>query len=169
MIIIKANRLTGGGICAALCVIMLILGSVIPNLKLAFLFASSLVIGICLLRYKLSAVTICYVSSSVISVFLLPDKFIAMAFLILFGNFPIIKLYIEKIKNIYIEYVLKFVVSNIYLVAFYVVLKALDAVAVFDFSIYILYFVGLTLLLFYDLVFGFVINAFYKSYYKYLK
>ena len=169
MIDIKANRLSGGGICAALCVIMLLLGSVIPNLKLAFLFASSLLMGICLLRYKILSAILCYISVSVISVFMLPDKFVAMAFLILFGNYPIIKFYIEKIRNIYIEYILKFLVSNVYLVAFYVILKALDAVALFDFNTYILYIVGLALLLFYDLVFGFVINAFYKSYYKYLK
>lgn len=169
MITIKTNKITGGGICAALCVIMLLLSSYVPNLKLAFLFASSLIIGICILRYRLAASIMCYIAASAISIFILPNKFIGLAFLGVFGNYPIIKLYIEKAKNLVIEYIAKFVVANIYLVAIYIILTALNSYEIFDFNIYILYFAGVGLLLFYDLAFSFVINAFYKSYYKYLK
>ena len=169
VITIKTNRLTGGGICAALCLVMLLLSSVIPNLKLAFLFASSIIIGICLLRYKLASALICYIAASLIAVLFLPNKLIGMAFFVLFGNYPIIKLYIEKTKNIIAECVIKFVVANIYLVAVYIVLRALESYTIFDFNAYLLYFAGIALLLFYDLAFSFVINAFYKSYYKYLK
>ena len=169
MITIKTNRVTGGGICATLCIVMLVLSSVIPNLMLTFLFASSLVVGICLLRYKTSTAVMCYISASIIAMFVVPDKFVGLAFLCLFGNYPIIKLYIEKMGKIVAEYIAKFIVANIYLVLFYVVLKAVESYALFDFNIYLLYFAGIGLLLFYDLAFGFVINAFYKSYYKYLK
>ena len=169
MIAIKTNKITGGGICAALSIIMLMLSSVIPNLKLAFLFASSIIVGICLLRYKLATTLACYIATSVIAIFILPNKFIGMAFFVLFGNYPIIKLYIEKTKNIIVEYVVKFAVANIYLIAVYVILRALESYSIFDFNIYLLYFVGIVLLLFYDLTFSFVINAFYKSYYKFLK
>lgn len=155
--------------CAALCVIMLFLASFIPNLKLAFLFASSVVLGICILRYKLTCALVCYIAASAVALFVLPNKFIGMAFFVLFGNYPIVKLYIERIRNIVIEYILKFFAANIYLFAIYVVLKALGEEAFFDFNTAILYIAGIVLLLFYDLVFGFVINAFYKSYYKYLR
>lgn len=166
---IKTNRVAGGGVSAALCVVVLFLASFVPNLTLAFLFASSLVIGVCLLRYRLSCTLACYVAASAVSLFLVPDKFVPLAFIALFGNYPIVKLYIEKIRNITAEYIVKLIVFNIYLFMAYVILKALGEQAFFDFSMTLLYFVGLVLLLFYDLVFGFVINAFYKSYYKYLK
>ncbi len=148
---------------------MLFLGSFIPNLKLAFLFATSIIMAICLLRYHSFTGILCYIATSAVSVFLLPNKFVALAFFVLFGNYPLIKLYIERIKNITFEYVLKFIVANIYLFLIYVVLKALGEAAFFDFNLAVLYIAGIVLLLFYDLAFGFVINAFYKSYYKYLK
>ncbi len=169
MIPIKTSRLAGGGVSAALCIIMLLGASFVPNLKFAFLFASSIVVGICILKYKLAASLICYIASAALALFILPNKFIALTFLVLFGNYPIVKLYIERANNIVAEYFLKLVAANIYLFLMYIVLKALGEQAFFDFSMYILYFAGLVLLLFYDLAFGFVINGFYKSYYKYLK
>ena len=169
MITIKTNKLTGGGITCALCVVMLFLGSFIPNLKLAFLFATSIIMAICLLKYHSITAVLCYIATSAVSVFLLPNKFVALAFFVLFGNYPIVKLFIERIKNITFEYILKFFVANIYLFLIYIVLKALGEAAFFDFNLAVLYVAGLVLLLFYDLAFGFVINAFYKSYYKYLK
>ena len=125
--------------------------------------------AICLLKYHSITSVLCYIATSVVSVFLLPNKFVALAFFVLFGNYPIVKLFIERIKNITFEYILKFFVANIYLFLIYVVLKALGEAAFFDFNLAVLYVAGLVLLLFYDLAFGFVINAFYKSYYKYLK
>ncbi len=169
MVPIKTSKLTGGGICAALCVVFLFLASFVPNLTLAFMFASSIVMGVCILRYRLATALACYLAASFISVFIVPDKFVGLGFFVLFGNYPIIKLYIERIKNIVAEYILKFIVANVYLFAIYVVLKALGEEAFFDFNSVLLYLAGIVLLLFYDLVFGFVINAFHKSYYKYLK
>ncbi len=166
---IKTSKLAGGGISTALCLIMLFLSSFVPNLKIAFLFASSITVGICILKYKLGVSLICFIAASLLSLFILPNKFVSLAFFVLFGNYPIVKLYIEKLKNIVFEYILKFIAANIYMFLIYVVLKALGEQAFFDFSPYILYTAGIVLLLFYDLAFGFVINAFYKSYYKYLK
>lgn len=169
VIAIKTGKITGGGLSAALCMILLFGASYVPNLKFAFLFASSIIIGICLLKYRLGASIVCYVASSALALFILPNKFIALAFIVFFGNYPIIKLYIERINKIFLEYFIKFIFANIYLFLLYIALKALGEQAFFDFSMYILYVCGIVLLLFYDLLFAFVISAFYKSYYKYLK
>ena len=165
----KTNKLAGGGICAALCVVFILLASFLPTLKLTFLFASSIVMAICLLRYKFTVYLASFIAVSLLSLFIVPNKFIPLAFFGLFGNYPAIKLWIERIKNISLEYVIKFVVANVYLFVIYIVLKALGEAAFFDFNITVLYIAGIALMLFYDLAFGFVINSFYKTYYKYLK
>lgn len=165
----KTNKLAGGGICAALCVVFILLASFLPTLKLTFLFASSIVMAICLLRYKFTVYIASFIAVSFLSLFIVPNKFIPLAFFGLFGNYPAIKLWIERIKNITLEYIIKFIAANIYLFIIYVVLKALGEASFFDFNIAVLYIAGIVLMLFYDLVFGFVINSFYKTYYKYLK
>ena len=165
----KTNKLAGGGICAALCVVFILLASFLPTLKLTFLFASSIVMAICLLRYKFTVYLATFIAVSILSLFIIPNKFIPLAFFGLFGNYPAVKLWIERIKNISLEYVVKFVAANVYLFIIYVVLKALGEASFFDFNITVLYIAGIVLMLFYDLAFGYVINSFYKTYYKYLK
>ena len=165
----KTNKRAGGGICCALCIVMILLASFVPNIKLTFLFASSIVMAICLLRYKLSVYLVSFIAVSLLSLFIVPNKFIPLAFFAFFGNYPLLKLYIERIKNIALEYFVKFIAANIYLFAVYIILKALGEAAFFDFNIIVLYTIGIALMLFYDLAFSFVINAFYKTYYKYLK
>ncbi len=165
----KTNKLAGGGITTALCTLMLLIASIVPNVKLSLLFASSIAMAICLLRYKTSSYLISFLAVSLLSLFIAPNKFLPLAFLAFFGNYPLVKLYIEKIKNIYLEYFIKFIAANIYLFAIYIILKALGEASFFDFSLIVLYIVGIVMMLFYDLAFSFIINAFYKTYYKHLK
>jgi len=152
---------------SALCVIFILCAKYVPNLTLAFLFAASITVGICILRYKTLCAFVSYAVTSLITLFIVPD--VSLLFTVLFGIYPIIKLYIEKLRNIVTEYIIKFVFANIFLVALYVVLKATETVHIWDFGLALLWIVGIVALLFYDLMFTVVINAFYKSYYKYLK
>lgn len=164
----KTHKVAGGGICAAMCMVMLFAASFIPNVKIAFMFASSIVVGICILRYKTAAAVVLYMAVSLLSLFIIPNKFISLAFAAIFGIYPILKLYIEKLKNITAEYIIKFVVWNIQLVAMYIILKALGQDSFWDFGMFVLWIAGIFLLCFYDFAFGIVINAFYKTYSKYL-
>lgn len=167
VITIKTNKIAGGGVMSALCIVFLFCAKYVPNLTLAFLFAASITVGICILRYKTACALISYVAVSAITIFIIPD--ISLLFIVLFGIYPVIKLYIEKIRNITVEYVIKFVFANIFLTALYIVLKAVDEVHFWDFGLPLLWIAGVLALLFYDLMFTVVINAFHKSYYKYLK
>lgn len=167
MINIKTGKVAGGGVCAALCMVLLFASSFIPA-KIALLFAASLVMGICILRYKLAVALITYISVSLLGFFIIPNKLVAFGFVALFGIYPILKLYIEKLQNIVLEYVLKFLVWNIQLVVLYIILAAFEMNAIFDVSYFWLWLAGIVLLLVYDLLFGIFINGFYRTYYKFL-
>lgn len=168
VITIKTNKVAGGGVCAALCVVLLLVASFIPA-KIAFLFAASVVMGICILRYKGPTAFSVYFAVSLLSVFVLPNKLIAWAYLSVFGIYPLFKLYIEKINNITLEYIVKFIVWNIHLFGVYIILSALGQNSLFDMGTFWVWISGIILMLAYDLVFGIFINAFYKTYYKFLK
>jgi len=165
---IKTNKIAGGGICAALCLAFLFGGSFIPA-KLAILFITSIIMGVCILRYRGSAAFAAYFAVSVLSVFILPNKLMAWSYAALFGIYPLIKLYIEKMRSIVAEYIAKFIVWNLHLVALYVVLSAFGQNSLMDLGTFWAYFAGIIMLLAYDLVFGICINSLYKTYYKYLK
>jgi len=162
---IKTNKVSGGGICAALCTVLLYMSTILPA-KVAFLFATSIVMGICILRYKSLAAFLTYFAASAISLFLAPKC--AGYYIVLFGIYPIFKLYIERIGNIYAEYVVKFVIWNIHLTGLYIVLNALGQGELLNIATVWMWICGIVLMVIYDLVFGIVINAFYSTYSKYL-
>lgn len=164
----KSNKLAGGGICAALCLVLLFMGSYLPA-KIAFLFASSVVMGICILRYRGLAAFTTYFAVFMISVFAVPNKLLAWSYASVFGIYPLLKLYIERINKIVWEYIVKFFVWNIHLFGMYIILSAFGQNSLFDIGTVWIWLCGIVLMLAYDLVYGIFINAFYKTYYKYLK
>ncbi len=163
--VIKTNRISGGGICAALCLVIIYLSTILPA-KAALLFASSIVMGVCILRYKTMTSFITYFAVSVVGLFLAP-RCIGY-FIVLFGIYPLLKLHIERIKNIVIEYIIKFFVWNIHLVGLYIVLSALGQGTILNIATFWIWLCAIALMVIYDLVFGIVINAFYSTYSKYL-
>ena len=124
----KSNKLAGGGICAALCLVLLFIGSYLPA-KIAFLFASSVVMGICILRYRGLAAFTTYFAVFMISVFAVPNKLLAWSYASVFGIYPLLKLYIERINKIVWEYIVKFFVWNIHLFGMYIILSAFGQTA----------------------------------------
>ncbi len=163
----KRNAVSGGGICAALCIALLFAATYLPA-KIAFVFATSIVMGICILRYRTKTALISYIAVSVISLFLVPNKVVGFAYIVIFGIYPIIKLYIEKIRNIITEYILKAIVWNIHIFFSYVVLVALGQNTLFNIGQFWIWLCVMVVFLAYDLVFGIVINSFYRTYSKYL-
>ena len=134
--------------------------------KIAFLFASSIIMGICILRYRSLVAFTTYFTVSILGFFLVPKY--AGYYIVLFGIYPLVKLYIEKIKNIVIEYIIKFLVWNIHLSGMYIVLNALGQGALFNLTTFWIWICAVVLMLIYDLLFGIFINAFYSTYSKYL-
>lgn len=164
----KTSKLAGGGFCTALCLVMLFAASFVPA-KIAFLFAASIVMGICILRYKGLTAFTSYFAVSLLSIFFLPNKLMAWMYVAVFGIYPLFKLYIERINNIAVEYIVKFFIWNLHLFAIYIILSAMGQNSLFDIGTLWMWLCGIVLMLAFDLVYGIFINGFYKTYYKFLK
>lgn len=167
MITIKTKSVSGGAICSALSVVLLFLASYIP-LKIAILFATSVVMGVCVLKYRPYVSLLTYFAVSLLSFFILPNKLMAFMYILVFGVYPIVKFYIEKLHKIVFEYIFKAIFWSIEILGIYVVLSALGQNALLDLGNTWFYLGSMILLLGFDLVYSIFINGFYKTYYKYL-
>jgi len=165
VIVISTRKLSGGGICAALCLVLLFAASYIPA-KIAFLIAVSVVMGICLLRYKGKTAFLVYLVVSLLAIFLVPNKLLAWIYVSVLGIYPLLKYYIEQIKNIVLEYAVKFIVWNIHLFFLYIILSALGQNELYDIATFWMWLIGAFLMFAFDLLYGIFINAFYKTFYK---
>lgn len=122
--------------------------------------------GVCILRYKAPTAFTTYFVVSILGLFLAPKC--AGYYIVLFGIYPLIKLFIERIRNIVIEYIIKFAVWNVNIYGMYIFLNALGQGSLFDLGTFWIWLCAIAVMLIYDLLFGIFINAFYSTYSKYL-
>ncbi|MFL0268508.1 hypothetical protein [Candidatus Clostridium radicumherbarum] len=102
-----------GGILTAIGVLMLYLSTISPTSKVYILGAASCLIPISVLLTNIRNSFIVYIATSLISFLMLGFKGSVIAYIIFFGLYGFIKYYIERLRNIPLEIILKLVYFNI--------------------------------------------------------
>lgn len=102
-----------GGILIALTIITLYAKTVIPTAKLSLYALSSFFVSIIVIESGIGMGWTFYVATSCISFFLIPDTIGLIPYFIFFGNYGIIKCYIERLDRLVIEYILKIIYFNL--------------------------------------------------------
>ncbi|MBQ6998395.1 MAG: hypothetical protein IJN62_01220 [Clostridia bacterium] len=101
---------------AALSVVVLYIASVLPILKLAVCLVASAIVCITMMKYGARGALVLYLATSVVSIIISPDKTVAFGYLLFFGNYPIIKAFIENIHNLKAEWIVKIILFSAYTV-----------------------------------------------------
>ncbi len=101
-----------GGILLAFTVICVFLASILPTSVLSLYAISSLFIAVIIIEFGTKAGWAFYIASSILSVILVP-RLEVIPFVVFFGLYGLIKLYIERLSSRVLEYVLKLVYFNI--------------------------------------------------------
>lgn len=117
------KRITFSAICLALTVIFLYAASALSTGRLAALGLASLLCGICVSRFGVRYGIALYVGASLLALLLLPSKLFALFYVLFAGYYPIIKLFIEKLRKLWAEWILKVLFFNLILVLLYIVVK----------------------------------------------
>ena len=145
-----------GGIITALCIILMFSVGIFPVLVYVFPMISSLLIF--MLSYECGAkvAVVSYVSVSLLSLILSPDKESALIFLSFVGYYPILNKYIDRLKSRLLRWVIRFALFNAAMVASYFVLSKLFLAAELDdfgkYTVPVLLGLGNLTLVFYDLM-----------------
>lgn len=160
----KSKHIAESGILIALTIVVLYAASILPVSKLTVLTIVSCFIPLSIIRTSIKNTILVYVSSSILSLFLIPLN-TALAYVLFFGIYGIIKLYIEKIRNLPLEICLKLVIFNILLVVIYFVTQN---ILVFSASlpIWIIIIGAQIVFLVYDYALSIIINYFYDRFHK---
>ena len=113
----KTSKIALGGVCAALSVILLAIGSVITTLDISLAFTASVFIYILMLEYDGKTAFSVFAVTSALSILLMPQKSPAVMYLLFFGWYPFAKRKLEQLKNLP-AWILKIVIFNISLVLY---------------------------------------------------
>ncbi len=117
-----ASKAAMCGMCTALSVLLLFLGGVLT----VFSYICPMITGILMIAlvstFGFSSAWITYFATSVLSFFLVPDKECMLMYVLFFGYYTIIRLFIEKIKFSALRLVIKLIIFNAALVGVNVLL-----------------------------------------------
>ncbi len=97
---------------SAIAVVLLMLSCVIPMVDLTLIVAASFCTAVAVWRGGVKAGIMTFAVVSLLSLILLPDKTKAVGYILMFGYYPVVKLFLERIKSQPVEWLLKLAVIN---------------------------------------------------------
>ena len=115
----KSSRVALGGIVAALCVTAMFLTGVLPALYIAAPMGTGMLMLILVEEVSVSWAWLTYVAVSLLSMIVTFDKEAALMFVLFFGYYPILRMYLEKIPLKALKLLLKQALFNIFIVTDY--------------------------------------------------
>lgn len=158
----KAKSIAEGGIAVALTVILLYLHSIIPISRLTFLTVASCIIPICVIRLSVKNAFIIYIASALLCAFIMPLQ-TTIYYALLFGPYGLIKYFIEKMSNKFLEIILKLISLNILSSAVITLLIKMTGINLLNQNIYYMICAAQVVFLIYDYALTLIISIYYKK------
>ena len=112
-------RVALGGIVSALCLVVMFLAGVMPAFYLILPMIAGVLLMIIALEVNKGWALLTYVSVSLLSLFITFDKEAALIFIMFFGHYPILRMLIQKIKPSFIRRIVKFIIFNVCVLAYF--------------------------------------------------
>jgi hypothetical protein len=145
------------GVLAAIAVIAAYLESILPVSKLSLIALASFLVSIIVIEAGIRAGILFYVVTSLLIFIVIPKKTSLIPYVLFFGYYGIVKYYIEKIRKIVPEIILKLLFFNI---CFYIIYYVLNFIFLPDIKlpVYIIALAMQLVFLVYDYVYSQIIH-----------
>jgi hypothetical protein len=112
-----------GGILGALCIICIYFASSMPTSRIFLYGLSSIFCGIMVVETDRKWAWVFYGATSILSIFIIPNKAGLVPYILLLGYYGIMKYYIEKIQSVIFEILLKGLMFTASMWACYIFIK----------------------------------------------
>ena len=119
-----SRKIAYGGILLGLNIIILLLINIIPINTLFLLGLASLPLSIIIMEFGPRIGIIYYFASIILSFLVMTNKAQWILYIFTFGLYGLVKYFIEKDRNIFVEYGLKLICANILIFISYMIVKA---------------------------------------------
>lgn len=127
-----SSRVALGGIVAALCIVIMFLTGVLPALYIAAPMAAGLLMIILVEEVSVGWAWLTYLAVSLLALIVTFDKEAALMFILFFGYYPMLRIYLERIKAKPMKILCKFAVFNLFLVLDYLATVYVLGLPTFD-------------------------------------
>ncbi|MDE6679008.1 MAG: hypothetical protein K2K02_08195 [Ruminococcus sp.] len=114
-------RVALGGIVSALCLTAMFFAGIMPMLYLLLPMVAGVLMMIIAVEVSTGWAWLTYMSVGLLSLFITFDKESALIFIMLFGHYPIMKFYIDRINIKFLRRTIKFIVFNVCVIVYFFV------------------------------------------------
>lgn len=114
-------RVALGGIVSALCLLCMFLAGIMPVFYLILPMVAGVLLMIIAEEVSLGWAWLTYIAVDILSMLITADKESALVFVMLFGHYPMVRMYLEKIKFRGLKYLLKGLIFNFCAISFFLV------------------------------------------------
>lgn len=148
----KAGKVVYPAVFGGLALVLLYVGTIVPTGNWGAVAVAGLFPCAAVISAGLAAGFLCWAGVTILAFLLIPDKFIALLFGLLFGLYPVVKGLIERLRRLPLEYVLKLAFFNLSFSLIYLTMKnaVLQSLPSGLGTLWLLYLVGNVAFLLYD-------------------
>lgn len=149
----RAKRVALGAVLTALALLFLCGAFLLPTARIGLIAAAGLFPAAALISGGAATGFLTYAATGILALLMLPDKGCAVIFLLCFGAYPLLKHYIEQMRKLPAEWLLKLVVCEGMLSLFWFVLRGmfLQTLTFGDVAVWMYYLAGTAVFVVYDL------------------
>lgn len=170
----RTKKIALCGMLTALSVVLMMLTGIITIGTFALPALAGIVAVIAVIEGSVKYGISVYIASGVISALLAPDKEAVIYYIVFFGYYPVIKALIERINKHFIQWVLKFLVFNVAIIACFYASVIILSIPKESFTImgyyvpYLFLIVGNGVFYLYDFALTSIITMYLRKWRKYI-
>ncbi len=114
-------RVALGGIVSALCLVTMFLAGVLPALYIVLPMIAGVLMMIIAEEVSKSWALLTYIAVSILAMFITFDKEAALLFILIFGHYPILRLYTEKMPLKWLRRLVRMLIFNVCVITYFYV------------------------------------------------
>lgn len=118
----KTKNIAFSAVFVAISVVLCILASVFPTMSLTITAAAGVVSAVALIQCGYRYALLVYIAASLLTLLLSPNKECAVYYIVLFGHYPLLKTFTERISNKAVSWCVKIIEANVlYSIVFFII------------------------------------------------
>lgn len=118
----KSKRISLGAMITVISIVLMFMTSVIPTTKIFLVSLASFLTAVIVIEAGVSTALVSFFATSILGFLIVPRKILVAPYALFFGYYAVIKLFIERIDNIVLEWIIKMLIFNIIIVIKYLLL-----------------------------------------------
>jgi hypothetical protein len=147
----RTRKLTLTALMSALTIVFLYIAAVFPTGQLGFVAVASLFGIAAVIEGGLISGLLVFVISALLGFLIIPTKTVLLSYVLFFGYYPVLKSLIERIRKLPIEWVLKLVLFNGALTAFWFLFRELVfSIQLANYGTAVVYIIGNVVFIIFD-------------------